>query len=291
MDRSIYRRFEPVLKGAYRVRCRAMRAAGAAGAEDLDLRLVPLSGSLNLRDLGGYVTASGRIIRWGSVFRSDSLHRCSAEDFEVLERMGIGSIYDLRRDEEVEQSPGPRTCVRIPVTSRRLADTDPATLRTAADAERWLYEDYCLMLAESGPAFGTLFSHLAAGARPSVFHCLGGKDRTGMAAALLLTLLGVDRERVLDDYELTNRCAGPRRLRHVVESFVEAGIGQAAAEALLSAPRWAMAAALEQLDSRYGGVEAYLLNEGRLTEAGFGSLHGLLLGRSSSLHHQRGEPL
>ena len=129
------------------------------------------------------------------------------------------------------------------------------------------------MIANGAACFGDLFSRLADPGRvPAVIHCLGGKDRTGLAIALLLTALGVEREVVLDDYQLTNEYCGVAALPDVVELFVGSGAGREAAEALLTAPRWAMAKALDDLDGRYGGIESYLLGPGTLSPA---ALHAL----------------
>jgi protein-tyrosine phosphatase len=100
---------------------------------------------------------------------------------------------------------------------------------------------------------------------PAVFHCAGGKDRTGLAAALLLTWLGVDRETVLDDYELTARFQTAARKAEIVEIFRESGMWLEAAKALLGAPRWAMAEALAVLDHEHGGIEAYLRGPSAMT--------------------------
>jgi protein-tyrosine phosphatase len=237
-----------------------------AGCRVVAERRVPLSGPWNFRDLGGYSVASGGVTRWGALFRSDSLHTCTLEDEAHLERLGVRAVFDLRRDEERDKSPGPRTVIPMTISGGRLADADNSTLRTREDGERWLFEDYLQMLANAGPDFGRLFDALASSALyPAVFHCMGGKDRTGLAAALLLSWLGVERQSVLDDYELTGALSPDERLRAVVELFVESGIREPAAEGLLSSPRWAMAAALDRLDTEYGGIERYLRERARLT--------------------------
>jgi hypothetical protein len=86
-----------------------------------------------------------------------------------------------------------------------------------------------------------------------------------MTAALLLSWLGVERETVLDDYELTAIFNSGERLRAVEDIFVGAGIARLTAQGLLSAPRWAMAGALTILDDRYGGIEAYLRGPANMT--------------------------
>jgi protein-tyrosine phosphatase len=224
---------------------------------------VILGGLLNLRDLGGYPTVDGRETRRGRVFRSDSLHHLRPEDLDAFDELGVEAIYDLRRESELVEAPGPRPHHHVELPSRRVSDTEPSTLSTAADGERWLYEDYCGMLDNGAPVFARLFGDFAEDRLgPVVFHCWSGKDRTGVTAALLLTALGVDRETVLDDYELTSQFRGFQHDPAVVDSFVSTGIARPAAEAMLSTPRWAMAAALDHLDTAHGGIGSYLVTAG-----------------------------
>jgi protein-tyrosine phosphatase len=241
-------------------------------------RRVRFAGLRNFRDLGGYPTDSGGSTRWGLVFRSDLLHALTPEDLVAFDALGIRTIYDLRRDEEREEAPGPRACVHLTLPSHRVGDTDPSTVHDRKAGEQWLFEDYCGMLAVAGPVFGRLFSRLAeADAGSAVFHCWGGKDRTGMTAALLLTWLGVNRELVLDDYELTTSYASAENLATVVNLFVEGGIPRRGALGMLSTPRWVMAEALAVLDDEFGGIEAYLLGPGEMTATAAAALRARLV--------------
>ena len=227
---------------------------------------MPLGGLLNFRDLGGYPTVDALTTRRGKVFRSDSLHHLGPEDLEAFDALGVDAIYDLRRETELAEAPGPRPYVHVELPSRRVSDTDPSTLRTRADGERWLYEDYCGMLDHGAAVFARLFGSFAEDrVGPVVFHCWSGKDRTGVTAALLLTALGVGRETVLDDYELTSQFRGFEHVPEVVDIFVSTGIARPSAEAMLSTPRWAMAAALDHLETAYGGIERYLVTSGGLS--------------------------
>jgi protein-tyrosine phosphatase len=109
-----------------------------------------------------------------------------------------------------------------------------------------------------------------------LYHCPAGKHRTGIAAALLLELLGVPRQHVLDDYELTSRY---RRREHQTESYenmLAAGVAPEAAAAVLGAPRWAMAEALEALDADYGGVDNYLTGPAEMQPSTLDRLRHLL---------------
>jgi protein-tyrosine phosphatase len=254
------------------------RVEGPINSTTADRRRVLFAGVKNLRDLGGYTTESGRTTRWRQMFRSDSPHNFTPGDLEVFDAMDIGVIYDLRRTSERDEDPGPRPCVHVELPSRPVFATDPVTLRIRDDGERWLFQDYCGMLDAAGPVFGRLFTEFSASDGPVMFHCMGGKDRTGMTAALLLSCLGVGRQTVLDDYGLTSRYSGPEHLPHVVDLFVAGGIAREAAIAMLGTPRWAMEGALDRLDSTYGGIESYLLGPAGMDQATLESLRDRFLG-------------
>jgi protein-tyrosine phosphatase len=240
-------------------------------------RRVRFAGVNNFRDLGGYRTESGATTRWSRIFRSDSPHNFTARDLEVFDALGVEVIYDLRREAELDADPGPRPYIHMELPSRPVFDTDPQTLRDRGDGERWLFEDYCGMLGAAAAVFGNLFSEFAESDGPLMFHCMGGKDRTGMTAALLLSCLGVDRQTVLDDYEFTSCYCSPDHLPHVVDLFVSEGLARDASIGILSTPRWAMEGALGRLDSDYGGIESYLRGPGGMDYVTIESLRSRLL--------------
>jgi protein-tyrosine phosphatase len=111
-----------------------------------------------------------------------------------------------------------------------------------------------------------------------VFHCHAGKDRTGVVAALLLEALGVDREAVLDDYELTSRYRSRAQqdptFRRLVEQFAMA---PAAAAGVLNTPRWAMEEALDHLDREHGGIDQYLTGPAKMRPSDVEALRTRLL--------------
>lgn len=243
------------------------------------LRRVPFAGAVNFRDIGGYPVAGGGMTRWRAVYRSDSLHYLTGADLPAFDALGVKVVYDLRRAAEVARFPGPRPHIRLEVPGGDLATCPAGSLRTRRDGEEWLAADYLSMLATAAPAFGCLFSGLASdGQLPAVVHCLGGKDRTGMAVALLLTALGVDRGTVLDDYELTSRCHASR-VPEVVEAFARLGIARPAGEAIMGTPRWAMAQALGELDRAHGGIGRYLLGPGGMSAQALAALRANLTGQ------------
>jgi protein-tyrosine phosphatase len=242
-------------------------------------RRVEFSNLWNFRDIGGYQTLDGRMTRWGHVYRSDSLHYLLPDELEIFDELGIRTIFDLRRAKELEEFPGPRPVIHLPLPSRIVPETETSLLIERVDGERWLFEDYRGMLENAHVEFGALFTRLAnTSCLPAVFHCFGGKDRTGLTAALLLSALGVDRETILDDYELTNEYRGFVHLPDVVDDFVSLGIARPAAEGMLSAPRWAMADALEVLDVEYGGIESFLRHQCGLSDGTLSDLRTVLVG-------------
>jgi hypothetical protein len=94
---------------------------------------------------------------------------------------------------------------------------------------------------------------------------------------LLLSCLGVDLETVLDDYELTPQYCGVEQVPAAVDLFVSRGIARPAAEGMLDAPRWPMAGALQALDTRYGGIDSYLVGHGGMTKTAIDSLRHRLI--------------
>ena len=250
-------------------------------------RRLPLEGALNLRDIGGYAGLDGRRVRWGRVFRSDALHALTEADQAMVAGLGLRTIYDLRRDAERERAPS-RPCgegVRSVVlaiggsesVAKELMDQVLSGEVTRAD-DAFMVDEYRRMLDDAAGDFGRLLGGLAEpGALPALFHCTAGKDRTGVAAALLLLLLGVDRETVLDDYELTTRYRSERRMAELRPQLEAAGVDLANVLALLSARRPVLQQALERVLAEHGTVERYLVEAAGMTPATIDRLRDLLL--------------
>ena len=155
---------------------------------------------------------------------------------------------------------------------------DLLQVRTAQDAEGVLRDMYVGMLDHAAPAFGRLLARLGdESSLPAVLHCAGGKDRTGLSAALLLDVVGVDRATVLDDYELTGRFRTADHEPLLMRLLTSAGLPDEVARAFLGSPRWAMSEALEHLDEVLGGSEAYLLGPAGMAPAHLASLRELLV--------------
>jgi protein-tyrosine phosphatase len=256
-----------------------VRGSGSAVvAADRRLRF---EGLQNFRDMGGYATGRGATTKWGQIFRADSLHKLTPADLLAFEHLGMKTVFDLRSDEEIGRHPNPLESIQLAIVGRpRAGDAPPSALEgldAGSDGERMLRDLYIGMLEHSATLFGRLISGLTEpDCLPAVFHCHAGKDRTGMVAALLLIALGVDRETVLDDYELTRRY---RKFEHQTDSFerlVGIGLSPEAAAGVLTAPRWAMSDALDALDGSYGGIEPYLTGPAAMTTSDLERLRDLL---------------
>jgi protein-tyrosine phosphatase len=233
-------------------------------------RLVPLEGTLNFRDVGGYAAADGRRVRWGLVFRSDHLGGLTEADVARVERLGVRTVVDFRgAHEHAGQSGGhplPEASVRrlerpiidgpaAGVTFYERVRDGTITRFEVADLTRF----YLGTLERSAGIFGEVLGLIADPAHHAVvFHCAAGKDRTGLTAALLLGALGVDDETITADYLLTNRFRSGRRVEVLRPRLAEQGLDIDDFEPLFVAPAEAMAGTLAGIVERYGSIEGYL---------------------------------
>ena len=170
-------------------------------------RFLPFTGCSNFRDLGGLPTASGALTTWGRVFRSDTLQELTDSDVKsVLTEVGLTTIIDLRTGREItNEGRGPLehediAYVHLPfIADLEVHDEVPDAI------ERDVLADYVHMLDTAGALIADAVKAIASSPGPVVFHCAAGKDRTGILAAITESLVGVPRDVVVGDYELTNQ--------------------------------------------------------------------------------------
>jgi len=176
-------------------------------------RVPTLQGSRNFRDLGGYATGDGRSVRWGMLYRSGSLARFTPADLDQLKAFGITGLCDLRTKAERTAEPYPwHADMGLSYWSRdydigfgELRSILASGLSTGQAAKDGMIAGYRRLPFEQAPAYRELFRRLAAGELPLIFNCSAGKDRTGAAAALILSALGVPRATIVEDYALTDQ--------------------------------------------------------------------------------------
>jgi protein-tyrosine phosphatase len=175
--------------------------------------VVSLEGGSNFRDLGGYLAADGRKVRRGAVFRSAHLGTLTNADRAALSRLQVRTVVDLRGIDEAAETPHLLDGTGARIVGAPIEPGVGEKIRGAVEdgsanpfvMMKFLTDHYRDYPRRCAPGFRTLFGTLSDGThRPLVFHCTAGKDRTGFASALLLTLLGVPWEAVMDDYLRTN---------------------------------------------------------------------------------------
>ena len=226
-------------------------------------RALPLEGGQNFRDLGGYPTEDHRHVRWGLLFRSGSLHGLTPADFAYLKTLGLRTEVDFRSTQERAAEPSVWPAGEAP---RILADDyDFAILgrhmtnlqdMTPDELQAKMVEMYPLILDQFNGQYRRLFEQLLAGNAPLAFHCSAGRDRTGIAAALVLTALGVPRETVIQDYLLTNRYFQFARTGPAAQTWGK--IPPAMAKVMVSSARPSIEAVFKVIDAHPGGAKAYL---------------------------------
>ncbi len=229
----------------------------------------------NLRDLGGYRARDGCVVRTGLVFRSGQLNPITAQDLELVALLHLKCDFDLRTAEEAAAAPdilpdsAERVWLNVFEDTRRgdLALLD-AVFQNPMQAnemigggriDRLREEAYRAFVSAPGArrAYARLFASLAdPGRLPALFHCSAGKDRTGWAAAALLTLLGVPEDAVVEDYLRSNDCVLPY-YRPLIEGFVAGGGEPGIATAMFAAKREYLEAAFDEMRQGHGTIERY----------------------------------
>ena len=180
-------------------------------------RVIHLEGTSNTRDIGGYDTGNLRSLRRGQIIRSENLSRLTASDFQKLEEIGVKTVIDLRTDREHEQSPtvwqgeNPPQFFHFPIgdtnndwfkAQRKLMKRSSFTEKHALEH---MVEGYRMIAEEGQSSLQKLMEVVLDQSNwPVLIHCNAGKDRAGVAVALILEALGVDRETIMDEFLLTN---------------------------------------------------------------------------------------
>ena len=243
-------------------------------------RHLPMEAVHNFRDLGGYPTRDGRVTNWRRLFRSDALYRASDTDLAQLIELEIRTVVDLRTHDELAKRgsyPTERHPVRlehVPLLERIWQHTTPAT--EADSAVPYLVERYMEMLA-NGAMIASAIEILAdPAAMPAVFHCAAGKDRTGVIAMLVLSVVGVDDDVIAADYALTEE--GMVRIRAYFEAHPElyGNVMENPAPAYLASPAEVMHQVLARVRDEHGSVEN-LLNAIGVTDATLARLRSAML--------------
>lgn len=244
---------------------------------------------LGLRELGGWKSADGRVVRHGLLYRGSALTGLNSKERRLVNKLGLRFILDLRAPGEVtgreDYVPAGAEYVRIGgmyIDDGTEVDFSPAGIarimgRIQADQEHFLDDLYVGMMF-GNPAVHALVDRLVHGTAPLYFHCTAGKDRTGVCAAVLLSLLGVPDDAILEEYLLTNIYRAS--IINMRPEELPEGISQ------LDRDNWArfnsvdaaqLKAALDAVDKRFGTREDYFRDEFGLDAAALESLRSRYL--------------
>lgn len=247
---------------------------------ELETRKLPLEGAHNFRDIGGLTTKDGRTVKKGLLYRSDDLHDLSEADIRLLCSLGLKSVIDYRNEQEWTARPDaaipgvtvyhmdPKADAAAMASSDEVPKLDPSHREkvTAAGLKALMTEQnrQFVLAPDSKQVYCAMLEMILQEENlPLDQHCRGGKDRTGYGAALILLLLGVDRETVVQDYLLTNVCKKEKNEKSLQKIWEKTHD-----EDLIQAMRYAkeanesfLRAALDLIDTRFGGIEQYAVAE------------------------------
>lgn len=241
-------------------------------------RHIALEGAYNVRDLGGVPTADGYQVRNGKLFRADALHKLTPADLELLGAFGIATVVDLRSEKEITDTGVARITeqgarhIHLPIMGG-----DP-TEPNIEDVPPTLGHHYTIMATNFPDRFVTTVETLASTRNlPAVFHCAAGKDRTGITAALIYSILGVDRETIIADYVLTDANMQRMREQLMAAQPQPAEETRSYPESYMRAEDTTIRIFLGELDAQFGSPVDWLKQNG-LRESSVETLRSELLG-------------
>ena len=265
-------------------------ALGITDAEGLEREpggRIVLEGLPNTRDIGGIRTADGRYVKHARLIRSGALDHATARDLEVLlNDFDLRMVIDLRTEEERKEHPDPEDGLagvrfeEAPVLSTsafgvtreggmmqalkmlRTVQKDPASIMEGV-YERMMLDE------QSQRGFARFFDDVLAAEEGSVlWHCTIGKDRAGLAAMLLLHVLGASREEIEQDYLATNAYvqSETQNIMDALSSFGLAGKLDSSIHVINSADPRFLKAALSAVEKKYGDLDAYVRDQLGVTD-------------------------
>ena len=239
-------------------------------------RHLNLEGTRNIRDLGGYRTIDGKTTCWKMMLRADNLEKLTPNGQKTLVKYGVRTVIDLRETSEMLRSPNPFSKSNdVRYTHQNLIGDIPQTTsdtltnlqNKSLEGFESIIRSYCMYIDfRKGQFYETLATLATPGVLPALFHCNGGKDRTGLIAALVLGLARVPNETIAEDYAITGKYL---LSRHITG---QAKVGNDVSNMTwqeyrdIACPPTIMEETLHHIEQRYGGVEEYAIEIGLSSE-------------------------
>ena len=271
-------------------------------------QFLPVKGIVNARDLGGYTMLDGRIVQSGRLLRAAHLADATDEDIRNLERLPVTAVIDFRKEQEKvgkvdREVPGARyTSLPVDPSGNAMATATEEEKKKFSGQKKFDVKKVIVFAAFNKKAqavaqemyptllfdpdcqqqFARFFRLVLETENGAVlFHCTQGKDRTGIASALLLAALGADRETIVADFDATNRVYEKdvrkysRRVKFWGGKEEEVGV----VKAFLGCNTENFIKALDRIDQEFGSLQAYLKGPIGLTDADIQTLRERYLAR------------
>lgn len=236
---------------------------------------LPFATCENFRELGGYKGLNGKHVKRGVFYRTPALRPINSEaDVALFRSLGIKTILDLRSVEERDAAPDPVfegiTNLQIPAMRTEDGGDVRFDLEGIFAGQQHSIDEMMQVVSESyrtmpfnNPAYQAMFRCMLRGEVPLLFHCTAGKDRTGVAAALILKALGVSREDILTDYLHTNdnRAISRAKFREMLLATLPPQRAEEVANVIAGVDAQNMNNTLDAIDEKYPDYADYLREE------------------------------
>ena len=259
-----------------------------------EYRKLPLKGAHNFRELGGYRTQDNKSVKWGILYRSDELHALTAEDIKYLERLKLNTLIDFRSMGERENEPDPilkETNIRLLPIDVLAESSSEENDKTQKEIQEELFSgerDLSNLLVDANKDFATTFTPtykifidtlIENNGQPLVFHCSAGKDRAGFAAAIVLSILGVPRDIIIQDYLATNSYTKDEIDRTIEQINISSAfkVDTDNIRKVLEVEERYIQAAFNEIDKEWGSMELYFKNGLILSESEIEKIKSLYL--------------
>jgi protein-tyrosine phosphatase len=246
-----------------------MQASGQI--TDSSVREVKLQGAVNFRDIGGYKTKDGKTVKLGLLYRSAALNTLTDADIAKIAALHIKYDFDFRGPYEVKTAPDKipagTTRISLPAGSENIGDSNyMKNMSRYMKSDSFLISFYTVLTPfkeRYAPLFDSLLANKST--QPMLFHCTAGKDRTGIAAALILYALGVDEETIFNDYEATNYYRRNENAKAIAQMTKYFGMDEKVATSMMGAKKEYIQATFDEIKKEYKSIDNYLASELGLT--------------------------
>lgn len=232
-------------------------------------RLLPLQSASNFRDFGGYHTIDGKRLRWQMLYHSGHLGTLTENDKKLIADLDIGLVCDFRTSREIEMHPSRFDKRHQPIILTLQLDPGDNIgfvewVKTNPDPEeldRTIVQNYHAinrqLAIDNAPVYRKMFFALLESECPALIHCTAGKDRTGVGAALILSLLGVPEQTILEDYLLTNEYIDTQQALRWYSNLIGIKLDSRIADSLFGVREHYLQSAFDSIRKEFGTMENY----------------------------------